>query len=51
MILVKSEIRDAVLAAVNKEAGIDSKGQGIAFSIPVSDVAGLRGEEAAPIEK
>jgi len=41
MILVPKEIKDNVLAALNKEAGIDTKSQGIAFSMPVDDVVGL----------
>ncbi len=45
MILVEQGIRDAVLNAVNKGAGMDTKGMGIAFSIPVSDVVGIPGVE------
>ena len=45
VILVPSEICDSVITAINKEAGIDTKGQGIIFSLPVDDVAGLSGEE------
>jgi nitrogen regulatory protein PII len=51
MILVPKDIRDNVLNAVNKEAGIDTKGQGIAFSLPADDVVGLSGEEEAPKEE
>jgi len=41
MILVPSTIRDAVLSAINEGAGMSTKGQGIAFSIPVSETVGL----------
>lgn len=50
MILVPEAIRDKVLAAINLQAGIASKGQGIAFSLPVDDVVGVRSEEAEPSE-
>ena len=43
-ILVNTKIRDAVLSAINKAAGIDTKGQGICFSLPVSNVSGLKFE-------
>lgn len=41
MILVDKTIADNVLSAINKEAGMATKGQGIAFALPVSDVVGL----------
>ena len=41
MILVPKEIRDDVLSAVNKGAGMNTRGMGIAFSLPVSGVVGL----------
>ena len=47
LILVEESIRDAVLKKINEGAGIATKGQGIAFSIPVSDVVGLS-ESAKP---
>ena len=43
-ILVNESIRDAVMSAVNKVAGIETKGQGIVFALPVSYVAGLKFE-------
>ena len=48
MIIVPKDIRDEVLSAVNKGAGMDTRGMGIAFSLPISDVIGLPGvkEEA-----
>ena len=41
MMVVEKDIRDKVLNALYKEMGMDKKAQGIAFSLPVSDVAGL----------
>ena len=41
MILVPKAIVDDVLSAVNKGAGMNTKGLGIAFSMPVSNVVGL----------
>lgn len=51
MILVPKKIKDAVLLSINKEAGINTKGQGIAFSLPVSDVVGIYEETSAPAVK
>ena len=42
MIVVKKEIRDDVLHALYKKVGLVTPGQGIAFSVPVTDVTGLR---------
>ena len=47
MLVVEKNIRDLVLNALYTEMGMDKKAQGIAFSLPVSDVAGL----AAPVEE
>ena len=41
MLVVEKDIRDNVLNALYKEMGMGKKAQGIAFSLPVSDVAGL----------
>ena len=41
MLVVEKPIRDQILNALYKEMGMDKKAQGIAFSLPVSDVAGL----------
>ncbi len=46
MMVVDKEIRDNVLNALYKEMGLGKKSQGIVFSLPVSDVAGL----AVPVE-
>ena len=41
-ILVNSLIRDQVMSAINKVAGNDTNAQGIVFSLPVSNVSGLK---------
>ena len=41
MMVVEKEIRDTVMNAIYKEMGMAKAAQGIAFSLPVSDVAGL----------
>ena len=41
MMVVEKDIRDKVLNALYKQMGMGKKAQGIAFSLPVSDVAGL----------
>lgn len=45
LIVVNADIKDNVLAAVYKAAGLATDGQGIAFSLPVDDVVGLKFEE------
>ena len=41
MMVVEKSIRDNVLNAIYKQMGMAKKARGIAFSLPVSDVAGL----------
>ena len=41
MMVVEKEIRDDVLNAIYKQMGMAKKAKGIAFALPVSDVAGL----------
>lgn len=41
MMVVEKQIRDKVLNAIYREMGMAKKARGIAFSLPVSDVAGL----------
>ena len=41
MILVPKKIKDDVLHALYQEVGLDTAGQGIAFSVPVDSVVGL----------
>ena len=44
IILVSEDIKDNILSAVYKAAGLGTDGQGIAFSIPVENVVGMRAE-------
>ncbi len=37
LILVEKTIKDQILHAVYKKVGLDSKGQGIAFTLPVDE--------------
>lgn len=48
LILVPHAIRDKVLSAVNEGAGMSTKGMGIAFSMPVSDVVGISSPSDEP---
>ena len=41
MILVDSAIKNDILHAIYKAAGLGTPGQGIAFAMPVEDVVGL----------
>ncbi len=47
MILVRAEIKDAVLHAIYQKAGLKTAGQGIAFSLAVSHAIGL--SDSAPL--
>lgn len=37
LIVVDAEIKDDVVLAIYKDAGLDTKGQGIVFTLPVDD--------------
>ena len=39
--IVPAKIKDNVLHAIYQRAGLDTNGQGIAFSLPVSKTAGI----------
>lgn len=41
MILVAEPIKDAILKSLYDAVGLDTPGQGIAFTLPVDDVVGL----------
>ena len=41
MILVPADKKDDVLHALYQDVGLNTKGQGIAFSLPVDNVVGL----------
>ena len=45
MMVVERDIRDRILNVIYKEMGMAKKAKGIAFSLPVSDVAGLVQQE------
>ena len=45
MIIVPSEIKDDILHALYKAVGLNTPGQGIAFSVPVEDTVGLTAPE------
>lgn len=49
MILVPADIKDAVLHAIYKMAGLKSEGQGIAFSLAVDEAVGLSGNKPVPV--
>ncbi len=41
-IVAKTEEKNAIMQAIMKEAGLDTKAKAITFSLPVTDTAGLR---------
>ena len=51
MILVPAEIKDDVLHALYRNAGLKTDGQGIAFSMAVDNVVGISGTAAKPAEE
>lgn len=46
MMVVEKSIRDQVLNAIYREMGMAKKAKGIAFCLPVTDVAGLVSEKS-----
>ena len=42
LILVSKNIKDDILNGLNSGVGLNTPGSGIAFSLPVDDVAGLK---------
>ncbi len=51
MMVVEKPLRDQILNALYKQMGMAKKAQGIAFSMPVSDVAGLAQKEVPAQEE
>lgn len=51
MILVPAEIKDNVLHAIYKNAGLKSEGKGIAFSVAVDEVVGISAPAPATEDK
>ncbi len=45
MIIVPADCKDKILRALYKEVGLDTAGQGIAFSLPVDSVVGITSDE------
>ena len=41
MMIVPADLKDTVLHTLYKQVGLNTRGQGIAFSIPVDNVVGL----------
>lgn len=51
LILVPKDIKDNVLHAIYRNAGLKSEGMGIAFSLPVDEVVGLSAGAPLPTDK
>ena len=47
MILVDTKIKNDILHALYRAVGLNTPGQGIAFSMPVDDVVGISGAQEA----
>jgi hypothetical protein len=42
LIVAKSEQKNGIMQAVMRDAGLNTKAKSVAFSLPVTDTAGLR---------
>ncbi len=42
LIVVKSEIKDDIMKAIYEQAGIGTDANGVAFSLPVTNVVGIK---------
>ena len=51
LILASSDIKDAILHALYKTVGINTDGQGIAFTVPVDETVGLSAPKLNPTEE
>ena len=51
MILVPTELKNDILHALYRSAGLESEGQGIAFALPVNAVVGLSDSKDTKAEK
>ena len=51
MIVVSTDIKEDVLHAIYQSAGLSTDGQGIAFSLPVDNVVGIKGGEPGAKEE
>ena len=45
LILANTKIKEKILHAIYEQVGLDTPGQGIAFTMPVDDVVGLTGKK------
>lgn len=50
LIIVPVEIQENVVKAIYKEAGLDTEGQGIIFTLPLDEVAGINFNNKKPEE-
>ncbi len=51
MILVTEDIKDSILHALYRSVGLNTPGQGIAFTLPVDAVVGLSDGKEKPAEE
>ncbi len=51
LILATEDIKDDILHAVYKNVGLNTPGQGIAFSVPVNEAVGINGTDAPKDKK
>ena len=51
MIVISTDIKEEVLHAIYQSAGLSTDGQGIAFSLPVDNVVGIKGGESTKKEE
>ena len=51
LIVARTDIKDAILHAIYKEVGLDTPGQGIAFSTPVDDTVGVETKKQPKVTK
>ena len=49
LILVNETIKDEILHTIYKTVGLQTEGQGIAFTVPVDEVIGIDGKQKKPI--
>ena len=42
LIVVQTELKNPIMQAIMKDAGLNTKAKSVVFSLPVTDTAGLR---------
>ncbi len=45
-IVCETALKDQIMQKISDEAGLESKGQGIIFSLPVTDTVGMEGQDS-----